>query len=567
MMNFTAQLSGKFNTIAEFIISPLFVWIWCAFILIYAMRYLSLLKWHKFSINSQLKDFSKTIGKLNNKHEFAAQYTELDKKFKASKILNRPWSEFTKHITFSMSPDRKERILVQANKDVADFFHHDSTIGPWIDARFYSSIPTHLSGLGILGTFCGLSSGIYLARFGLAGGQMDEIQNSLVQLLNGASLAFWTSITGILTSIIFTRFERGTIKHLQKQVNNFAFNLQDKIAFRTPVQTAQKQIEISYQTNQLLEKVVTSLDSIYQERAGTNEKILKEMVKEFKNTMIVAAGEEVKYIATAFKQINLALNETRHSLDQSGKHLLSSMEVGDKIFKKNLHEVSHQFQANFHKTNEVIQNTFRESTKDISHTLNISAQAMGDAIKKPAQELAEKLTHLDQGISQSTLKWVSATEKATDLNLKAVASHKKLVEFIDPLVNAAHSIAKACEEAQASLSKSSTAAEKTSEAVRKLEQISIQTKGTWDSYCKRFEAVDQSLGQAFQQTNHSIIQYSEKIRSFTAELDQNLSRGMHILATAVGELKQVVDQNAQAQSLQQAQAANAMANKTTATSN
>ncbi|TOQ08322.1 hypothetical protein CGH04_20465, partial [Vibrio parahaemolyticus] len=67
--------------------------------------------------------------------------------------------------------------------------------------RYFNSVPNKLTGLGILGTFLGLVAGIYLASSGIGSNNIDEAKGALSHLLDGASLAFLTSIAGLITSM------------------------------------------------------------------------------------------------------------------------------------------------------------------------------------------------------------------------------------------------------------------------------------------------------------------------------------------------------------------------------
>jgi hypothetical protein len=70
---------------------------------------------------------------------------------------------------------------------------------------FSEQISGALTGLGILGTFIGLSIG--LAKFNL-GKNMDtnEMQTSISSLMNGIRAAFYTSIFGVGFSIVTNFF-------------------------------------------------------------------------------------------------------------------------------------------------------------------------------------------------------------------------------------------------------------------------------------------------------------------------------------------------------------------------
>lgn len=96
--------------------------------------------------------------------------------------------------------------------DPAIYFCDASVVQPAIHTRFFDAVPTQLVGLGILVTFVGLAAGVGLASGSLASAEPAEIQLALSQLLNGASLAFMTSIFGLGSALGFLLVERGSSK-------------------------------------------------------------------------------------------------------------------------------------------------------------------------------------------------------------------------------------------------------------------------------------------------------------------------------------------------------------------
>ena len=106
------------------------------------------------------------------------------------------------------------------------YLNDASIIFPEISFSFYQSVPNLLTGLGILGTFIGLAFGVGAASSGLASSMPSEITASLQQLLDGASLAFLTSICGISSSILFVPVLRTCSRQLHLDVNRWVGTLE-----------------------------------------------------------------------------------------------------------------------------------------------------------------------------------------------------------------------------------------------------------------------------------------------------------------------------------------------------
>lgn len=81
-----------------------------------------------------------------------------------------------------------------------------------------------LVGLGLLGTFLGLTIGI--ASFDSS--DTEHIQNSIQLLLGGMGTAFTTSLVGMSCSLIFTVFDKRWRNKLSKELNVLTENLDEK---------------------------------------------------------------------------------------------------------------------------------------------------------------------------------------------------------------------------------------------------------------------------------------------------------------------------------------------------
>ena len=89
--------------------------------------------------------------------------------------------------------------------DIEDYISQDTLyLSTW--QNVVMQIPGTLTGLGILGTFVGLVSGIHSIGFSSVEAALD----SIATLLSGIEAAFYTSISGVILSIVFNILNRMT---------------------------------------------------------------------------------------------------------------------------------------------------------------------------------------------------------------------------------------------------------------------------------------------------------------------------------------------------------------------
>lgn len=106
-----------------------------------------------------------------------------------------------------------------------DYFSEENILNELsINAKQMSSASGMLVGLGLLGTFFGLTIGI--ASFD--SDSSEAIQNSIQSLLNGMGTAFMTSLFGMTFSCLFIVFEKYCMNEFSKQVNRICSVLNKK---------------------------------------------------------------------------------------------------------------------------------------------------------------------------------------------------------------------------------------------------------------------------------------------------------------------------------------------------
>ena len=105
-----------------------------------------------------------------------------------------------------------------------DYFNEKNLLSSNTNLRLINSIPATLVGIGILGTFVGLTYGISNFQTG----STEEIKSSIQDLLSGMGTAFVSSIYGMLLSLVFTFFEKVQLNSLHNSIHSLCYNLDKK---------------------------------------------------------------------------------------------------------------------------------------------------------------------------------------------------------------------------------------------------------------------------------------------------------------------------------------------------
>ncbi|MGV3661001.1 MAG: anti-phage ZorAB system protein ZorA [Prosthecobacter sp.] len=127
------------------------------------------------------------------------------------------------HLVDIPSRDGSHRTELRRTVDAAEIFT-DVELAPGLSTnRLLQALPGILTGLGVLGTFVGLQLGLG----GIIGANTDKLSEQIPILIQGCSVAFATSVWGVITSLGFSFVEKlmeafavGSVRKLQSRVDN-----------------------------------------------------------------------------------------------------------------------------------------------------------------------------------------------------------------------------------------------------------------------------------------------------------------------------------------------------------
>lgn len=115
--------------------------------------------------------------------------------------------------------ERKRLASISDNKykcDISEYINEEF-IDSLMKKNLYNLVPGVMTGLGILGTFVGLSFG--LEEFNT--GNTQEIEASIAPLMSGIKVAFHTSIYGMIFSLVFNYVYKDTLENAYIAVDKF----------------------------------------------------------------------------------------------------------------------------------------------------------------------------------------------------------------------------------------------------------------------------------------------------------------------------------------------------------
>ena len=131
-----------------------------------------------------------------------------EERIERSIILRLPWMEYK-------STFHKSLGYVKTEVDANEFFNSKSLFLNNANLSLIHAGPNILTGLGVLGTFVGLTMGI--SDFNTE--STESIKSSIQMLLSGMGSAFATSIWGMALSLILTYVEKSKLNQLSLSIH------------------------------------------------------------------------------------------------------------------------------------------------------------------------------------------------------------------------------------------------------------------------------------------------------------------------------------------------------------
>lgn len=345
-MGHLVLLESWFAAGANFITSWLGIGVVCCTIVIAAIgSYWFGFKRRIGPLVRHLDSACKQVSSFSSADELAANFDDFDQSIGANALLGDAWRQFRTTLLFP-EPDEVQR--VSNVQPPSAYFRRDALLGRKVNLRLYNAIPNLLTGAGILGTFIGLVAGIYLASSNLASDDMVQAKQAMEELLNGASLAFITSIVGLFSSIFFSLGEKRWVHRFDERLGCWVSNLEQRLngvtaerlardhlhqsrqqtevlegftgqlAFQIAEAFDQKlQAHVSTSVSPLLEQLIDGIQGLRGDRQTSNEAVLQKLLEQFTERLDGAAGTEMQALSETLANLNERLKEQTQQLAKS----------------------------------------------------------------------------------------------------------------------------------------------------------------------------------------------------------------------------------------------------------
>ena len=216
--------------------------------------------------------------------------------------LSELWAEFDETLVVSEGEKR-----IQNTFDAAHFFNAH-TLGRGItENRLLAAVPGFLTAIGVVGTFTGLF-------LGLSNVNPEDVA-SITRLIQGASIAFKTSVWGVSLSFIFNLIEKGVEQYVRYNITTLQDNIDALFPRLSPEQTL---VHVHEETRQ----AAITLDGL-SERIGNK---MQETVSQVAQNVQAAVVEGIQQVLRpALESLAQASNDLAERQARGGAEALENL--------------------------------------------------------------------------------------------------------------------------------------------------------------------------------------------------------------------------------------------------
>lgn len=539
------------------------VWFWIFMVSITLISVVAVII-HRWNCSKRVSRLIKVIA-TEDKHSLAQNRKALlDKAVDQDpKVTGALWREFDESLVYSSDKTKLSNTL-----DAEHFFNSKTLAYGLTSSRLLSAAPTFLTAIGVLGTFVGLTLG--LKDLQVNADDVDTLKVGVSAMINGAAVAFMTSVWGVGLSLFLNMFE----KLFERDALSSIRKLQQKIDYLFPrLPAEQSLVQIATATEESKE----ALQELH-ERIGDR---LQETVSGMSETMQQAFTDALNNVMAPAIQ-TLVTNASQQSTDTLQNLVeqfmdgmkAAGMEQGKRMegaagdVKLAVDEMSTKMNQLFSQLSEQ-QNKARENTENsaaefaqLVERMRLDAERRQASMEQRFNDLIEKMTSTVSG----------HFDKAKEVDTERADAHAKvqkqlsqdIAQAIEQLSSVStdqiEAITRAGEEQQSNTNRAfkttledlqKVIAEHTSASDQRESNIQERFQGQMESLISEQQQLLGAIANGAQKTQQQMIEMADQHKSLMLELksvtgaietsSQNMQNSSSQLGLLSTNLKQVTD--------------------------
>ena len=348
--------------------------------------------------------------------KFYHNYSRINKLFSSIHVhsLSHLWWEYRENFIFpeeteASNLDRHE-LVVKTSQSPHNFFNEETIIERHIDLRRLESASTTLTSIGILGTFTGLTVGIAGLSSNLASFESDNLTIALTMLLKGASLAFITSVAGMLLAILFSSIEKHCLRKAKEQIVQFVDKLERSLLLTTSEHGHRDALTELKNHTRLLEnfsnELATAIGNAVSgavSSAFSDPKFYQVVTESIDKNISLAVNESLDKLTSAsnaLAEAGVSINKNLERLESNNRSLKKLWQSYEQRFKDVDGNLAKLF-GEFDKTTSKFQHQSNQYLSELTDNFTKAIGFLNDKIKDSlVDKIEQQNNHIDKQVAE-----------------------------------------------------------------------------------------------------------------------------------------------------------------------
>lgn len=356
--------------------------------------------------------------------------------------VGKLWREFDESLVVSGDHSNLYNTL-----DADHFFNAKTLASGLTGSRLLAATPSFLVAIGVLGTFVGLTVGLDSLNL-VSGSSTDDLRNGIDNLIQGASVAFMTSVWGVGLSLVLNLiekfFERSALAKIRKVQQEIDFLYPRIPAEQSLVHIADSSRESKEALQELHERIGDRLqesikgvsDSMEEAFTTALNRIMAPAIESLVNnasqqsTQVLErlVGDFVEGVSGAAKNQGALLEQAAADVNNAVTGM--SSQLGD-LFSKLNEQQERQIESSRQQAGR-----FEEQVAKVADSATASQEALESRFK---QLTADMMSRLNSQLSSADEREAERQKRFADQTEKAVDQQQSLVNSIAESVRATQS--------------------------------------------------------------------------------------------------------------------------------
>lgn len=525
------------------------------------------------SAGRRIARLRKTVRSFAGPADFAQRFEALDRMLSAS-IFAASWADYRQCLKRS-----DNRVLYARRPD--DYFGLHALRSASFPARFFAATHGYFIGVGLLLTFVGLVAALKFAAAGVASPDIAVAKQALNALLSAASFKFMTSIAGLGSSLMLSIATRATTYSIEAGAAGLAAELERLMVPILAESVAHDQLLATREQLAQLRQIsatlaaaptvapATSTPVKRDDPDGIDAKTLQGVLSTFAAEMRGSASNEMKQLTGRLAEVGAAIGGMQQHIDNSGQLFADQLNLAASRLLNAAISLQDSVDSRADRVGnriDALGEIFAKSEALFAASAHKASQGMAQSLKAAGDEIAA-------GVTQATKNLVATSDGLAQRLGGVLGGFDHFNENLQTQMGSMHAIVNSLDGAKQVLDESagiwvrstapvlasleasrrvaaelgqvadrvSTTQHDMTEMAKAVTQLTEKASKVWDSYCSRFEKVDDDLQAVFERLQGGTRAFGKEVMDFVGELDASLAEGMNALSSGTEELRKVAE--------------------------